>query len=36
VLNPSERYIIVVGALELGECALFQRQEQVYESIKIF
>jgi hypothetical protein len=36
VLNPSERYIIVVGALELGECALFHRQEQVYESIKIF
>ena len=36
VLNPSERYILVVGALELGECALLHRQEQVYESINIF
>lgn len=36
VLNPSERCIIVVGALELGMCAFFDHREQVYESIKMF
>ncbi len=35
-LHPSERYIIVVGALELGCCALYDREKGVYEPVRIF
>jgi predicted phosphodiesterase len=35
-LDPSERFIIVVGALELGCCALYDRQKGVYETVRIF
>ncbi len=35
-LDPFERYIIVVGALELGCCALYDRRKGVYEPVRIF
>ncbi len=35
-LNSSDRYIMVVGAAEEGECALFDRESSSYERIKIF
>jgi hypothetical protein len=35
-LNSSDRYIMVVGAVEEGECALFDRESASYERIKIF
>ena len=35
-LDPFERYIIVVGALELGCCALFDRRKGLYEPVRIF
>ena len=34
-LDPFERYIIVVGALERGCCALYDRSEGVYETIRV-
>jgi len=35
-LDKSERYIMIVGALDDGECALYDRSTGVYERIKIF
>jgi predicted phosphodiesterase len=34
-LCPGERYIIVVGALENGECALYNLDRQVYERLRV-
>lgn len=35
-LDMQERYIMVIGALENGECALYDRSAGIYERIKIF
>jgi putative phosphoesterase len=35
-LDSSDRYIMVVGAVEEGECALFDRESSCYERIKLF
>ncbi len=35
-LDPSDRFIVVVGALELGCCALYDRQKGIYETLRIF
>lgn len=35
-LDSSERYIVVVGALELGCCALYDQRKGVYETVRIF
>jgi predicted phosphodiesterase len=34
-LVQAERYIIVVGALETGECALYDLHRQVYERLRV-
>lgn len=35
-LDKQERYIMVIGALDHGECALYDRNTGIYERIKIF
>ncbi|MBN1614287.1 MAG: metallophosphoesterase family protein [Deltaproteobacteria bacterium] len=35
-LDPSDRYIVVVGAVEEGECALYDLESSSYERIRIF
>jgi predicted phosphodiesterase len=35
-LDSSDRYIMVVGAVEEGECALFDLESSSYERIRIF
>jgi len=35
-LEKGERHIMVVGALDDGECALYDRSTGIYERIKIF
>ncbi|MGB9500022.1 MAG: metallophosphoesterase family protein [Dissulfuribacterales bacterium] len=34
-LNPSERYIIIVGSADSGECGFFDSEQKVYERICI-
>jgi len=34
--GPSERFIVIVGAADNGECAFFDRKEGIYERIRIF
>jgi putative phosphoesterase len=36
LLRKEERYIVVVGALDDGECALYDERNGMYERIKIF
>ena len=36
LLRKEERYIVVVGALDHGECALYDERSGMYERIKIF
>ena len=35
-IDFSDRYIMVVGAVEEGECALFDRESSLYERIRLF
>lgn len=35
-LIPSERYIIIVGAVYEGECAILDREALTYERVKLF
>ncbi len=35
VLRREERYILIVGAAEVGECALFHREAGIYERLRI-
>jgi predicted phosphodiesterase len=35
-LDSADRYIMVVGATEEGECAFFDRESSFYERIKLF
>jgi predicted phosphodiesterase len=34
-IRPEERYIFVCGAVEAGECALFDRRKSLYRRIRI-
>lgn len=34
-LDPKDRYIIIVGAVTRGECALFDKEGSTYERIRI-
>lgn len=36
LLNPTSRYIFIVGSADEGECAVFDAEASTYEQIKIF